>query len=266
MKALGYDDYDRLSQAGGLVPVYREIPADLLTPVSAFLKIAEHSDYAFLLESVEGGEHVGRYSFLGRDPVATIEAHATGVRVRGAEGTRRVAGDLLATLRESLGRRAAEVPGLPPFTGGAVGYLAYDAARLFERLPDRHPQDGRPLASFSIYHSLIAFDHVRQRLVLIADVEPGRRAAFERGQEVLDALEEDLRAFRPPTRREGVPSAAGDAAPADGPAYMDAVRRDHYDMQLNTEEEHRLLHDLINASGNIEVTNENKKEYVDLNS
>ena len=118
-----------------------------------------------------------------------------------------MAGDLLATLREALGRTAAEVPGLPPFTGGAVGYLAYDAVRLFERLPDRHPQDGRPLASFSIYHSLVAFDHVRQRLVLIADVEPGRRAAFERGQEVLDALEEDLRAFRPPTRREGVPSA-----------------------------------------------------------
>ncbi|HEV7501146.1 MAG TPA: anthranilate synthase component I, partial [Vicinamibacteria bacterium] len=189
MKALGYDDYDRLSEAGGLVPVYREIPADLLTPVSAFLAVSARAERAFLLESVVGGERIARYSFLGRDPVATIEAHATGVRVRGAEGTRRVAGDLLATLREALGRTAAEVPGLPPFTGGAVGYLAYDAARLFERLPDRHPQDGRPLASFSIYHSLVAFDHVRQRLVLIADVEPGRRAAFERGQEVLDALE-----------------------------------------------------------------------------
>jgi len=226
MKALGYDDYDRLSQAGGLVPVYREIPADLLTPVSAFLAVSARAERAFLLESVVGGERIARYSFLGRDPVATIEAHATGVRVRGAEGTRRVAGDLLATLRESLGRTAAEMPGLPPFTGGAVGYLAYDAARLFERLPDRHPQDGRPLASFSIYHSLIAFDHVRQRLVLIADVEPGRRAAFERGQEVLDALEEDLRGFRPPTRREGgTPAPTSDAAPADGAAYKDAVRR-----------------------------------------
>jgi anthranilate synthase component 1 len=228
MKALRYDEYERLSQSGGMIPVYREIPADLLTPVSAFLALSARAERAFLLESVVGGERVARYSFLGRDPVATIEAHATGVRVRGAEGTRRVAGDLLTTLREALGRKAAEVPGLPPFTGGAVGYLTYDAARLFERLPDRHPQDGRPLASFSIYHSLVAFDHVRQRLVLIADVEPGRRAAFERGQEVLDALEEDLRSFRPPDRREAAPApdaAGGEPPPPDGAAYKDAVRR-----------------------------------------
>lgn len=228
MKALGYDEYERLSQSGGVVPVYREIPADLLTPVSAFLAVSARAERAFLLESVVGGERIARYSFLGRDPVATIEAHATGVRVRGAEGTRRVAGDLLATLREALGRTAAEVPGLPRFTGGAVGYLAYDAARLFERLPDRHPQDGRPLASFSIYHSLVAFDHVRQRLVLIADVEPGRRAAFERGQEVLDALEEDLRSFRPPDRKASAfapAHATAEPAPPDGPAYKDAVMR-----------------------------------------
>jgi anthranilate synthase component 1 len=228
MKALRYDEYERLSQSGGMIPVYREIPADLLTPVSAFLALSARAERAFLLESVVGGERVARYSFLGRDPVATIEAHATGVRLRGAEGTRRVAGDLLTTLREALGRKAAEVPGLPPFTGGAVGYLTYDAARLFERLPDRHPQDGRPLASFSIYHSLVAFDHVRQRLVLIADVEPGRRAAFERGQEVLDALEEDLRSFRPPDRREAAPApdaAGGEPPPPDGAAYKDAVRR-----------------------------------------
>jgi len=224
MKGLGFDEYDRLSHGGGVVPVFREIPADFLTPVSAFLALSARAERAFLLESVVGGERIARYSFLGRDPVATIEAHGTGVRVRGAEGTRRVAGDLLATLRDALGRTAAEVPGLPRFTGGAVGYLTYDAARLFERLPDRHPADGRPLASFSIYHSLVAFDHVRQRLVLIADAEPGRRAAFERAHEVLDALEEDLRSFRAPA-----PRAAAEASPeeprVEGAAYTEAVRR-----------------------------------------
>jgi anthranilate synthase component 1 len=226
MKGLGYDEYDRLSHAGGVVPVFREIPADFLTPVSAFLAVSARAERAFLLESVVGGERIARYSFLGRDPVATVEAHGTGVRVRGAEGTRRVAGDLLATLREALGRTAAEVPGLPRFTGGAVGYLTYDAARLFERLPDRHAQDGRPLASFSIYHSLVAFDHVRQRLVLIADAEPGRRAAFERAQEVLDALEEDLRSFRPGAARPAPSVAvADDDGNADGPAFKDAVLR-----------------------------------------
>jgi anthranilate synthase component 1 len=235
VKALGYDEYDRLSQTGGVVPVFREIPADLLTPVSAFQAVSARAERAFLLESVVGGERIARYSFLGRDPVATIEAQGTGVRVRGSEGTRRVAGDLLSTLREALGRTAAEVPGLPRFTGGAVGYLAYDAARLFERLPDRHPQDGRPLASFSIYHSLVAIDHVRQRVVLIADAEPGRRAAFERAQEVLDALEEDLRggpqpagglrSSRPPARPEAAARPEADELPADGPAFKDAVRR-----------------------------------------
>ena len=225
MKALAYDDYDRLSAAGGVVPVFRDIPADLLTPVSAFLAVSARAERAFLLESVVGGERIARYSFLGRDPVATIEAHGTGVRVRGSEGTRRVSGDLLSTLREALGRTAAEVPGLPRFTGGAVGYLAYDAARLFERLPDRHPQDGRPLASFSLYHSLVAFDHVRQRLVLIADAEPGRRSAFERAQEVLDAFEEDLRSFRPPGRPARADAAAREASAADGSAFADSVRR-----------------------------------------
>ena len=131
-----------------MVPVFREIPADFLTPVSAFLAVSARAERAFLLESVVGGERIARYSFLGRDPVATLEAHGTGVRVRGAEGTRRVAGDLLSTLRDALGRTAAEVPGLPRFTGGAVGYLTYDAARLFERLPDRHPADGPSLRKY----------------------------------------------------------------------------------------------------------------------
>jgi anthranilate synthase component I len=226
VKALGYGEYERLSESGGVVPVFREIPADLLTPVSAFLALSARAERAFLLESVVGGERIARYSFLGRDPVATIEAHGGGVRVRGAEGTRRVSGDLLSTLREALGRPAAEVPGLPRFTGGAVGYLSYDAARLFERLPDRHPPGARPLASFSLYHSLVAFDHVRQRLVLIADAEPGRRAAFERAQEVLDALEEDLRAYRPPATRGETPSGPAEVEPPpDGAAYKEAVRR-----------------------------------------
>ena len=224
MKALGFDAYERLSETGGMVPVFREIAADLLTPVSAFLAVSARAERAFLLESVVGGERIARYSFLGRDPVASIEAHAAGVRVRGAEGTRRLASDLLGTLRQALGRPAAEVPGLPRFTGGAVGYLSYDAARLFERLPDRHPADGRPLASFSIYHSLVAFDHVRQVLVLIADAEPGRRAAFERAQEVLDAFEEDLRSFRPPAARP-VPAAAAEEFGVDGPAFEAAVLR-----------------------------------------
>jgi anthranilate synthase component I len=215
MKSLSFEEYERLSAGGGLVPVYREVPGDLSTPVSAFLTLSPRSSRAFLFESVVGGDRIARYSFIGRDPVETVEAHGR-------------ADDLLGALRARMGAPAAEVPGLPRLTGGAVGYLSYDAVRLFERIPDRHPPDGLPLASFSFYRSLVAFDHARQRIVLVADAEPGSRTAFERAQEVLDGFEADLRGPRPaPGRapRPGpAPDAGGDFFP-DGAGYRQSVRQ-----------------------------------------
>ena len=178
MNELTYDEYERLSAGGALVPVFREIPGDLKTPVSAFLSLAARSERAFLLESVVGGERLARYSFLGRDPVATLELRGDGLVVRDAEGARPEPRGLLPALRARLGPLAAEVPGLPRFTGGAVGYLTYDAVRLFERIPDRHHVKDALLASFAFYHALVAFDHVRQRLVLIAKI--GRASCRER--------------------------------------------------------------------------------------
>jgi anthranilate synthase component 1 len=227
VRALSFDEYDRLSAAGGLVPVFREVPGDLLTPVSAFAALASRSKRAFLLESVLGGERLARYSFLGRDPHATLEARGGRIVLRDAEGARDVNGDLREALRARLGPPAAEVPGLPRLTGGAVGYLAYDAVRLFERIPDRHPPSDQPVAAFSFYHSLVAFDHVAQRLVLIADAMPGSRSAFASAQDVLDGLEEDLRAARPAASRlrrasvgEGLDLTLGDATD-----YRASVRR-----------------------------------------
>jgi anthranilate synthase component 1 len=220
MKALSFDDYEKLSSGGLLVPVYREVPGDLLTPVSAFQALCARRSRAFLLESVLGGETLARYSFLGRDPEATLEVRGGRLVEHDAAGTRELSGDLLPALRARLARRAAETPGLPRFTGGAVGFLAYDAVRLFERLPDRHGAGAGLLASFSFYRSLVAFDHVRQRLVLIAVAEPGRRAAYEDALQRLDALEDDL-------RRSGSRAAAaargvvpGDGLPADAAALF----------------------------------------------
>jgi anthranilate synthase component 1 len=209
VNALGFEEYERLSAGGGPVPVFREVPGDLRTPVSAFLSLAARAERAFLLESVLGGERLARYSFLGRDPEATLEVRGGRVHVRDADGDREERNDLLAALRSRLGAHPAEVPGLPRFTGGAVGYLAYDAARLFERLPDRHGAAQGVVASFAFYRSLVAFDHVRQRLVLIALAEPGSRPAFERALEVLDRFEEDLGWERRPAtaRRAEAPSA-----------------------------------------------------------
>jgi len=209
MRRLTFEQYERLSSGGGPVPVFREIPGDLLTPVSAFLALGSGHERAFLLESVVGGERLARYSFLGRDPVVTLEARGPRLYERAAAGSRELEGALFDVLRARLGPRCAAVPELPRFTGGAVGYLSYDAVRLFERIPDRHSVEGALLASFSIYRSIVAFDHVSQRLALIAQAAPGSRAAFEQAEAALDRLEEDLCA--------GVPLAAAKAARRDWP-------------------------------------------------
>jgi anthranilate synthase component 1 len=224
VRSLSYDEYARASEEGGSVPVFREIPGDLLTPVSAFLAFAHGADHAFLLESVVGGERLARYSFLGRDPEATVEARGKGVLVRDRQGVREESRALFDAIRQHLGPAAAEVPGLPRFTGGAVGYLGYDAVRLFERIPDRHAASDQPLAAFGFYRSLVAFDHVAQRLVLIAHAPPGSRTAFQGAREHLDAMEADLRRPAQPPRpgRDGL---ADECALRDGLGYREAVTR-----------------------------------------
>src|SRR4051812_22575723 len=133
MQITTFEDFKELAQRGTFVPVYKEIVADLLTPVSAFLKIAEHSDYAFLLESVEGGEHVGRYSFLGKDPFLNLRSREGRTITDRAGQTSESERPFMATLRELMTSfHSPFVPGLPRFTGGAVGYLGYDAAAWFE--------------------------------------------------------------------------------------------------------------------------------------
>src|SRR5262245_136013 len=133
MKLTTFDEFVDLAKRGTFVPVCKEVVADLLTPVSAFLKIAEHSDYAFLLESVEGGEHVGRYSFLGKDPFLILRGRRGETLIERAGVTETSARPFVDTLRELMnGFQSPFVPGLPRFTGGAVGYLGYDTAASFE--------------------------------------------------------------------------------------------------------------------------------------
>jgi anthranilate synthase component 1 len=170
MKITSFDEFKELAQRGTFVPVYKEIVADMLTPVSAFLKIAEHSDYAFLLESVEGGEHVGRYSFLGKDPFLILRSKGGKTIIDRAGQTEESDQSFISALRELMaGFHAPFVPGLPRFTGGAVGYLGYDAAAWFEpvRLQDTTASDEE--AGFMLFDTVLAFDHVRHRILIIAN-------------------------------------------------------------------------------------------------
>src|SRR5215471_15799684 len=133
MRQTTYEEFVDLASRGTFVPVWREIMADLLTPVSAFLKIAEHSDYAFLLESVEGGEHVGRYSFLGKDPFLILRARDGKTTIeRGGKVTDagKPFADALRGLMADF--RSPFVAELPRFTGGAVGFFGYAASSWFE--------------------------------------------------------------------------------------------------------------------------------------
>jgi anthranilate synthase component I len=172
MKITSFDTFKELAGRGTFVPVCKEIVADLLTPVSAFLKIAEHADYAFLLESVEGGEHVGRYSFLGKDPFLILRARDGRTTIDRNGQTAESDRPFIETLRRLMNDfRSPFVPDLPRFTGGAVGYLAYGAASWFEPvLGDLGAgADGADDAGFMVFDTVLAFDHVQHRILIIAN-------------------------------------------------------------------------------------------------
>jgi anthranilate synthase component I len=178
MKQTTFDEFVDLSRRGTFVPVVKEIIADLLTPVSAFLKIAEHSDYAFLFESVEGGERVARYSFLGKDPFLVLKARGPQTVVDRSGVTSVSDEPFIVVLRRLMAEfQSPYVPGLPRFTGGAVGVIGYDAAPGFEPALAQAWQQatwaaaGGPEdeAGFMLFDTVLAFDHVKHRILIIAN-------------------------------------------------------------------------------------------------
>ena len=169
----------RLSREHSLVPVYRTVTADLETPVSAFLRIADEEPEAFLLESVEGGEHVGRYTFIGIQPYKKIVSRGTTITVVEKGERRTFEGDIFAELKSALGGHTpARLPGLPPFTAGAVGFFAYDVVRQIERLPSLAADElGVPDACLMFFDQVLAFDHVKKEIHLIVTSDIAREAA-----------------------------------------------------------------------------------------
>jgi anthranilate synthase component I len=213
MKQTSFETFSELAQRSTFVPVVKELVADLLTPVSAFLRIAEHSDYAFLLESVEGGEHVGRYSFLGKDPFVMLRARDGKTIVERAGVTTEKAEEFVDVLRRMMADFSSPfVPELPRFTGGAVGYFSYDTAAWFE--PVTLQSDGQPdpalqdEAGFMIFDTVLAFDHVQHRILIIANAritpDDDLEALYQFACTKIDFLERELRRdFSHPLPRPG---------------------------------------------------------------
>jgi anthranilate synthase component 1 len=177
-----FEEFVSLSRGAGLVPVYRRLIGDTLTPVSAFCKVQE-GDWSFLFESVVGGERLGRYSFVGAGPFLRFQAFANRVQIHAPGLTEVEHPDPLRLLEEKLAAyRTPYLPGLPRFCGGAVGYAGYDAVRYVERLPSPPPDDrGLPDLCFAFYDRMVIFDHVDKTIAAVAHAH------------VAGAREEDLR-------------------------------------------------------------------------
>lgn len=167
-----FDEFAALAREHTIVPVYRQLTGDTLTPVSAFCKLQE-GDWSFLFESVVGGERIGRYSFLGAGPFRTFEAYGNRIRVR--EGTapwrESESADPLHVLEDLIAQcRAPQLPGLPRFCGGAVGYAGYDTVRYVERLPNAPPDDRKiPDLSFGFYDRMVIFDHAAKTILVVVN-------------------------------------------------------------------------------------------------
>jgi anthranilate synthase component I len=185
------NEFEGLAARYAVVPVTRELTADTVTPTGMLLRLARSGRRPFLLESVEGGERVARWSFAGSDPARIVTLRSGRVEVDGVP-----IGDapIDALRRHLVGRGRAPGVDLPPFTGGAVGWLGYDAVRLFERIPESLPDPvGLPDAWFGVYPAVAALDRVRQRLVLVAGgVATDGPDAYDRALERLDRLERVL--------------------------------------------------------------------------
>jgi anthranilate synthase component 1 len=197
-----FDEFRELARGATLVPVYRQLLNDSLTPVMAFCKVQE-GDWSFLFESVVGGEKVGRYSFVGSGPFLRFEAYGNRVtwRAPGRQPDTLEASDPLKLVEDRLTQfRCPHVPGLPRFCGGAVGYLGYDTVRYVENLPSAPPDDrGLPDLAFAFFDRMVIFDHINKTLAAVAhahvdlnDLEGCYRKACDQVDRLVEKLQQNV--------------------------------------------------------------------------
>ena len=189
----------KLAAEANLVPVSRKILADLETPLSAYLKVRETGEHTFLFESVEGGEKIGRYSFLGVDPFLVFRSRGHAITLsdlRTGESRDYVANPIDELRSLIANHRSVHIPGLPRFTGGAVGYVGYDAIRLVEDIPDTTEDDlDLDDVVLMFFDTLLAFDNIQHVIHLISNVHTqvdDLRPSYDAARAKIDALEAAL--------------------------------------------------------------------------
>lgn len=192
-----YKELSRLAKHATLVPVVKSVMADLLTPVSAFLAISRGEEHAFLLESVERGEQIGRYTFLGVRPYMQLRARGSEIEIVRGKRQETRQGNVFQVAKELLTKHTpAHVPGLPPFTAGAVGFCAYDIVRQLENIGDRTKDDLQlPDCVLMFFDRLLAFDHLRRQIHIIAAADVSTetpRRAYDRAVADIERIEKIL--------------------------------------------------------------------------
>jgi anthranilate synthase component 1 len=212
-----FDQFKQLAQAGNLIPIYREILADTETPVSALMKLRSKT-HLFLLESVEGGEKWGRYTFLGFDPhgIFTVRGEDVLIKQNGEVQTKRHGGNPLGFLKDILfSYQPVPVSGLPRFYGGAVGFLGYDMVRYFEKLPDHADKDLLiDDAVFLVTDALMIFDNVRHTIKVVAcALTEGRTDLQAVYDEAVARIERMIALINAPAETRDVPAAARNDSP-----------------------------------------------------
>lgn len=227
-----FKEFSRLARNATLVPVAKSISADLLTPVSAFLAVANGEPDAFLLESVEGGEKIGRYTFLGVRPFLRLESRGNQIKIHRGRKTESRTGNIFQVIKELLHQHTpAQVEGLPPFTAGAVGYCAYDIVRQLEKIGDQATDDlDVPDCVLMFFDRVLAFDHLRHQIHIVASADlrtESPKAAYQRALRDIARIERKLSAGWKPAHWPKISAKSKLAVKARTPKskFLDSVRR-----------------------------------------
>ena len=172
MQPTSFETFQQLAMHGNVIPVTVSLLADLLTPVSAYMRLYNEGEESFLLESVEGGEKLARYSFLGKNPIERIDDNGRFVEVTTEGGSREIECDIFTYLKTRFEKyKFVRQPDLPRFSGGFVGYFGYDTVRQIEAIPSINAElENTPYAHFGLYDTVLAFDHYRQQIHIITNV------------------------------------------------------------------------------------------------